>query len=99
MSYALKILWLDQAVVDLTGIRLYLEQFSQAAALRIVSKLYHGVEPLATMPRMYQEIKEIEHLRRIVIEEYSIFYRIDEEKKIVKIEYVRRHSQDSRFLT
>ena len=90
-----KILWLIQSVSDMQRIREYIDQFDLDAGYRIANELYASTGRLAEMPRMFAEYNRITALRRMVVGDYSIFYRIDEEKKIVKIEKIRHHYEDS----
>jgi len=95
-----KLLWLDKAIISLEQIRAIIEQVSQSEniALRIVQNIFDGVQRLTIYPRVGREINEITGLRRFVIGHYYIFYRVFEEKKLVQIERIMDHRQDSSFL-
>ena len=95
-----KLIWLDETVTSLEQIREAIEQISQSEriARRIVQSIYDGILLLATYPRIAPEINEIDGLRRLVVGNYYVFYRVIEGKNVVQIERIMDQHQDISFL-
>ena len=96
-----KLLWLDKSIVSLEAIRLLIAEVSKSEeiAQRIVQNIYDSAKRLAFMPRLAPKINEITGLRRLVVGNYYIFYRVFEEKKLIQIERIMDQRQDSSFVT
>ena len=89
-----KIEWLIPAIDDLNRLRNNLEnRGAYETGYKVANELYSSVDRLSDMPRMFPKFQDTP-LRRMVVKDYSVFYRIDEEKKLVKIEYIRHHLED-----
>lgn len=95
-----RILWLDRTIASLEQLRSAIEEASQSEdiAQHIIQGIYDRAQLLAKYPRMTPEINEITGLRRLVVGNYYIFYRVVEEKKIVQIERIMDQRQDISFL-
>jgi addiction module RelE/StbE family toxin len=90
---AFQVLWMDQALADLRGIRAYLAEFSQQAALRIVTKIVDQADRLAAFPYRCRVVFAQTNIRRLIVEDYSVFYRVSEERRFIQVLYVWHHAK------
>jgi len=89
-----KIDWQDTATEDLKQIRAYLEQFSVETANRILSQLVDQANSLENFPARCRLINKSLNLRRLVVADYSVFYRIMEDKRLVQLHHIWHQSRD-----
>lgn len=85
-----KLEYLPVARQDLIDIVLYISQELQNpdAANRLAEKLIETAEKVLTFPGnpSYHPIKPLRHeYRKAIVQNYLMFYRIDEEKKLVTV--------------
>jgi len=86
-----KLEYLPVARQDLIDIVLYISQELQNpdAANRLAEKLIETAEKVLTFPYgnpSYHPIKPLRHeYRKAIVQNYLMFYRIDEEKKLVTV--------------
>ena len=73
-----KIRWLHQAIEDLKRIRELLETLSPNAAFKYTNEVYDSVGSLTKMPKRFPIYNKTIALRRMVVGDYSVFYRINE---------------------
>jgi addiction module RelE/StbE family toxin len=76
----LNIFFTGAAKADLANISAAIAQTNPARAERVLRALRQGCEGLADMPRRFQLVPRFEHkgVRRRVVEDYLIFYRVDD---------------------
>ena len=91
---AYKIEWQHTAVADLQEIRTYLEALSVDAANRILTKIVDNTNDLAIFPARFPKLDGLFDFRRMVVEDYSIFYRIADQQNIVRIYHVFHHAKN-----
>ena len=87
-----KIQYLPLAVQDLNGIANYLSNFYSNSTVRVLKLLREKIEKLAQTPRMCAVYPQEPFYRKLVADQYIVFYRIREEKKIVEIHRILRGS-------
>lgn len=86
-----KIEYLPAAMADMAEIAAYIgvNLSNPAAAERLAKKMVSETEKLADMPykyRVYTPARALKHeYRRLLVQNYIIFYYVDEDKKIVTI--------------
>ena len=95
-----QLLWLDTAIISLEPIQAAIEDVSpsEKIAKRLIKSVYDSVQRLIFFPRIGQEINEVSRLRRLVVGNDSVFYRVFDEKMQVQIERIMDHHQDTSFL-
>jgi len=89
-----KINWSDDASTDLDEIRAYLEDFSRQTANRILSRIIAQANRLAVFPYRCPLIIDDSPMRRLVVDDYSVFYVIFEASETVEVLRVWHHSRD-----
>jgi len=70
--------------LDLIEMDLNLAEYPKKA-MRIIQKIDKTVSKLTETPEMYQVYEDFPVFRRIVIEDYLVFYLIKEDERIVEI--------------
>jgi len=69
---------------DLIEMDLNLAEYPKKA-MRIIQKIDNAVSKLTETPEMYQVYEDFPIFRRIVVEDYLVFYLIKEDERIVEI--------------
>jgi addiction module RelE/StbE family toxin len=79
-----RIRWTDQAIADLTAIRVFIEQDSPHYAPIVVTRLIRAVDRLRNYPQSGRVVPEFERkaVREIVERPYRIIYRLLNEDEI-----------------
>ena len=79
-----KVVWMEQAIDDLTNIANFASQYSEQYASAIVSKLFNKADILKTMPRIGRMVpeKEEDTLRELIEGNYRIIYEIKGAERI-----------------
>ena len=92
MQYRIE--WLMSAVNELERVRSNLEERgAYEAGQRVAIQIYDSVSRLCDMPRRFPQFYDTD-LRRMIVGDYSVFYKIDEQKTLVKIVNIRHHYED-----
>jgi plasmid stabilization system protein ParE len=92
--------FLSHAENDILKMARYIsnELYNPEAAAELVAKMRAKANGLKTMPDRYKKYEPFTPLkkefRQIIIENYTMFYFIDEKKSKVFIAYVMHHRQD-----
>ena len=86
MSYAVQ--YLPRALRNIQEIKNYISQDNPSAAERLANEVKCLISGLAEMPERYAKYQYNPAYRKIPIGNYLIFYKIDADKKIVKIHLV-----------
>ena len=84
MTYKIK--YLPLAVQDLNDIARYLSEFYPKTASRILKEMREKITKLGDTPKM------CEIYRRMVVDQYLAFYRVNDETRVVEIHRVLRGS-------
>jgi toxin ParE1/3/4 len=74
----IKVLWTEQAQVDLVNIRDYIARDSSGYAEVVVDRIFEGVDRLAEFPlsgRLVPEVQD-ERMREVILGSYRIVYRV-----------------------
>ncbi|MCL2812307.1 MAG: type II toxin-antitoxin system RelE/ParE family toxin [Clostridia bacterium] len=91
--------WQGSARKDIHEIRSYLEaEAPPEIAKRILGGITTQTNGLGTFPYRGAIFVLRPRFRRLVVEGYSVLYRVDEVKKAVKIYYVYHHARDVQSL-
>ena len=90
MTY--KIRYLPLAVQDLNEIARYLSGFYPKTASRVLKELREKITKLGDTPKMCELYRLDPTYRRMVVDQYQylVFYRVNDENKIVEIHRVLR---------
>jgi len=72
----------------------YLNEYSPIAADRFADELEKRVESLKTHPFIYQAYEKDPFFRRMVFDDYLLFYSVDEIRQLVVIHHIFHHSKD-----
>ena len=76
-----EIIWTSPALLDVDAIAQYIALDNQAAAMRLVKKIFSTIERLSNFPLSGKQVREMPHsaYREIVVNPCRIFYRIDKD--------------------
>lgn len=94
MSY--RIVFLEAADRDMDIVEEYLSQFYASTVSNFFLKLERQVAALKEMPYLYQAYEEDPFFRRMVIDDYLLFYSVDEKRQLVVIHRVFHTKKDIR---
>jgi plasmid stabilization system protein ParE len=89
-----RVTYLDEARQDMKDIAVYLSQFYPGTARNFASKLKKQVRGLKDMPYTYQAYEDDPYFRRMVVDDYLLFYSVDEERHLVDIHRIFHASRD-----
>jgi len=76
-----KVRYLITARNDRETIKAYLNQFSQKAAKRVFEKIKLNMEYVKENPYIYEKYERRPQFRRMVVEDYLVFYKVNEREK------------------
>ena len=88
MTYKIK--YLPLAVQDLNEIARYLSGFYPKTARRVLKELREKITKLGDTPKMCEVYRLDPAYRRMVVDQYLVFYRVTDENKIVEIHCAAR---------
>ena len=92
-----KIIYLDSAFFDLAEIRTYLDEYSLTAWSKLIDKLEKQTKGLEDFP--FSGVKYRTY-RRLVCDDYLVFYKVNEDSRTVEIHRILHGSRDiARHLT
>ena len=86
MKYKAK--FLITAKYDRETVKAYLNQYSLTAAKRLFDKIKSNLELVKENPYMYEAYERRPQFRRMVVEDYLVFYKVREEEKIIEIHHI-----------
>lgn len=81
----------DKATKDIKEIAKYISQdlFNPMAALQLVERLESSIASLSQMPTRHKLVKDEDlarkHIRKIFVDNYIVFYCVNEEEHIVEV--------------
>jgi len=90
MTYKIK--YLPLAVQDLNDIARYLSSFYPETARRVLKEMREKITKLGDTPKMCELYRLDSTYRRMVVDQYLVFYRINDENKVVEIHRILRGS-------
>ena len=90
-----RIEYLPEAIDEMLKIENYLYEHSPSAADRFAEALEERTDSLAEYPLMCQVYDKDPFFRRMVIDDYLLFYSVDERRELVVIHHIFHHSQDT----
>ena len=83
-----KIKYLETIRRDREAIKAYLGQYSTTATKRLFDKVKVKMELVKANPYMYESYKRRPKFRRIVVEDYLVFYKVIEESKTIEVHHI-----------
>ena len=86
MKYRAK--YLITAKQDREIIKTYLNQFSTTAYTRLVAKIRRNIEYAKSNPYMYEVYERRLNFRRIVVEDYLVFYKGNENERLIEVHHI-----------
>ena len=92
MSY--RVAYLGEAKQDMKEIAEYLCQYYASTARNFSSKLKGQVRTLKDTPYMYPAYGDDPYFRRMVVDDYLLFYSVDEKRRLVVVHRVFHASRD-----
>ncbi len=90
MTYKIK--YLPLAVQDLNDIARYLSEFYPKTASCILKEMREKITKLGDTPKMCEIYRLDPTYRRMVVDQYLAFYRVNDETRVVEIHRVLRGS-------
>ena len=90
MTYQIQ--YLPLAVQDLNEIARYLSGFYPKTARRVLKELREKITKLGDTPKMCEVYRLDPAYRRMVVDQYHAFYRVNDETRVVEIHRVLRGS-------
>lgn len=93
MTYKIK--YLPLAVQDLNEIARYLSGFYPKTASRVLKELREKITKLGDTPKMCEVYRPDPAYRRMVVDQYLVFYRVNDEIKTVEVHRVLRGAWES----
>jgi len=92
MSY--RIAYSDDARQDMKEIVTYLSQFYASTARNFTDKMKKQVSALKDLPYICQAYEDDPYFRRMVIDNYLLFYAVDEEQQLVVVHRLFHSKRD-----
>jgi len=86
--------FLDLAFDDKRKIKTYLKQFYPSTPKKFVAALKDRISALKDNPYMYPVYVHNPAYRKIVVSNYLVFYKVNDEKKIIEIHRILPGSWD-----
>jgi len=92
MSY--HIVFMKEAGRDMDDIEEYLSQFYASTVRKFILQLEKQVKTLETMPYIYPAYQEDPFFRKMTVNEYLLFYSVDEKRQLAIIHRIFHSSRD-----
>ncbi|MCL1878352.1 MAG: type II toxin-antitoxin system RelE/ParE family toxin [Defluviitaleaceae bacterium] len=86
---------LDAANHDIEAIEEYLTKYSRGAVRRFFEIMKEQIRSLKTMPFSCPEYEIDPFFRRMILDDYILFYSVDEKRKMVIVHRIFHHSRDT----
>ena len=80
--------FLITAKQDREAIKAYLNQFSTKAYTRLFAKIKRNIEYVKSNPYIYEVYERRPKFRRMVVEDYLVFYQINEGEKLIEVHHI-----------
>ena len=94
MSYTVE--FLPMALSDVQDVKIYLSQYYESTVDKFIGNLKDKVIQIKQNPLMHETYQDDTFFRRAVVENYLVFYNVDETEEIVRIYRVLHGSRDLR---
>ena len=92
MRYTVR--YLETVRRDREAIKAYLSQYSTTAAMRLFEKIRNKMELVKSNPYMHKSYEGRPQFRRMVIEDYLIFYKVIETSKTIEVHHIFHGTRD-----
>ena len=92
MSY--RVVFKTEAERDMNDIEEYLSQFYASTVRNFFLQLEKQVKALETMPFMYPTYQEDPFFRKMIVNDYLLFYSVDEKRQLAIIHRIFHSSRD-----
>ena len=92
MKYSVK--YLETARHDRNLIKAYLDQYSATAAKRLFGRIKSKIELVKTNPYMYKSYARRPQFRCMVVNDYLVFYKVNEESSILEVHHILHGTMD-----
>ncbi|EGW39310.1 type II toxin-antitoxin system RelE/ParE family toxin [Desulfosporosinus sp. OT] len=81
----MRIEWSEPAVLDLEGIKEFIERDSEYYAIEFTGRIIEMVEKLSDFPNLGRKVPEVEDekIREIVFHNYRLIYKLSDESILV----------------
>ena len=86
MKYIVK--YLETVRHDRDAIKAYLSKYSATASKRLFDKIKRKMELVKTNPYMYEAYERRPQFRKMVVEDYLVFYKVNEDSKVIEVHHV-----------
>jgi plasmid stabilization system protein ParE len=89
-----RVVFLPQAEQDMDDIEAYLSRFYAGTVLHFFLQPEDKVDGLANMPFMCPAYEDDPYFRRMVVDDYLLFYSIDEKRRLVVVHRIFHAKRD-----
>ena len=86
MKYKAK--YLITAKHDREAIKVYLDQFSSTAAKKLFDRIRSRIEYVKENPYMCEVYKRRPQFRKMVVGDYLVFYKVNEDESMVEVHHI-----------
>ena len=93
-----KLMYLPVAIGNIEAIKEHVSQENKAAAIKLVGEMKRLISTLVEMPNKYPVYQDNPAYRFIPVGSYIIFYKVDDDKRMVKIHRILHAKMDLRKL-
>jgi len=83
---------------DIEEIRDYLTREAPASVDQIINTIYDRMDDLSLFPYHCPVFQANPQFRRMVVEAYSVFYKVYEDQNLIRVYHVYHHARDTRNL-
>ena len=92
MSY--RVVFMTEAGRDVDDIEKYLSQYYASTVRNFFLQLEKQLETLETMPYMYPAYQEDPFFRKMIVNDYLLFYSVDDKRQLAIIHRIFHSSRD-----
>jgi len=89
-----RVIFLEEAESDMDAIEEYLFQYYASTVRNFFDKLKKKVFMLEDTPYMCQAYEDDSFFRKMVVEDYLLFYSVDETRNLVLVHRIFHHSRN-----
>jgi plasmid stabilization system protein ParE len=90
-----EVFFLPDAEDDIDDIEVYLSQFYEETVRSFVDELKAKVATLEDFPHKYQEYEEDPFFRKVLVNQYLLFYSVDDKRKQVIVHRIFHSLRDT----
>ena len=88
------VVFLPEARADSEEIRQYLSQYYESTVSNFFALLKERISYLKLNPSIAQSYADRPSYRRLVVDDYLVFYKVDEDRKLIGIHRILHGSRD-----